>query len=507
MHIPASRVRALNEAPIRADADYVLYWMIAARRPRFNFALEQAAGHARALGRPLLVFEPLRATYPWASERLHTFVVQGMADNAAHFAKRAVTYYPYLEPRRGEGAGLLAVLAARASVVVTDDYPAFFLPAMIAAAARSLAVRVEAIDGNGLLPLALAEGKSFYNAYHFRRFVQRHVARELEQLPREDPLARLKLPQLAQLPRSVARRYPPVSARALADVAKTVASLPVSRSVPAVPGIVGGAREGRRVLTRFLEARLPFYAKQRDHPDADAASGISPWLHFGHLGVHEVVHALRGPEQWDGLPRGLARDGTRTGFWGLSPAAEAFLEEVVTFRELALNTAATMPEFDRSESLPAWSRRTLEAHANDPREALYDLGEFERAETHDPMWNAAQRQLLTEGRIHNYLRMLWGKQILAFSKSPRIALETMIQLNNKYALDGRDPNSYAGIFWVLGRYDRPWAPERPVFGSVRYMSSASTQRKLRVRSYLVRHGGARAEPRHRGALKKMRGAE
>jgi deoxyribodipyrimidine photo-lyase len=484
-------VRALNASPIARHGEYVLYWMVAARRGRYNFGLQQAAAHARALKLPLLVFEPLRASYPWASQRLHTFVVEGMASNAAHFAKTVAHYYPYLEPKRGAGAGLLAALAARAALVVTDDYPCFFIPRMTAAAGRSLSVRMEAVDSNGLLPLSLAKGKSFYNAYHFRRFVQRNVAHELAESPREDPLRRLAVPRLEALPTAITKRWPRVSDRALADVAGTVAKLPVSTGVPAVASLPGGAHEARRVLAQFIESRLSRYARERDHPDAEAASGLSPYLHFGHLGAHEVVAALFEPEAWDGRPRGLGAaesDGKREGFWGLSSAAESFLEELVTFRELAFNTAATMPDFDRYETLPAWSRATLEAHASDPREHVYTREQFERAETHDPLWNAAQTQLLREGRIQNYLRMLWGKQILAFSKSPACALETMIELNNKYAVDGRDPNSYAGMFWILGRYDRPWAPQRPVFGSVRYMTSAATKRKLRLKSYLIRHG-------------------
>jgi deoxyribodipyrimidine photo-lyase len=466
--------------------------MVAARRPRFNFALEHAVGYARELGRPLLVFEPLRASYPWASPRLHTFVVQGMAANAAHFAKTTAHYYPYLEPRRGAGAGLLAALAARACLVVTDDYPGFFLPRMVGAAARALAQRVEAVDGAGLLPLALAEGKSFYNAYHFRRFMQKHVARELEQVPSEDPLRRKRLPALAKLPKGVERRWPPVAQRALQDVAATVAALPLSSRAAPVPSIEGGHRAARQQLEGFVAERLPLYARQRNHPDAHAASGLSPYLHFGHLGVHEILAALHERERWDGVPRGLARDGKREGFWGLSATSEAFLDELVTFRELALNTAATMADFDRYEALPAWARATLEAHAGDRREHVYSLAQFEAAATHDPLWNAAQRELLVQGRIHNYLRMLWGKQILAWSQSPRHALEIMIELNNRYALDGRDPNSYAGIFWVLGRYDRPWAPERAVFGSIRYMTSGSAQRKLTLKNYLVRHIGAKS---------------
>jgi deoxyribodipyrimidine photo-lyase len=168
----------------------------------------------------------------------------------------------------------------------------------------------------------------------------------------------------------------------------------------------------------------------------------------------------------------------------MRPSAEAFLDQIVTWRELGFNLCWQRTDYDRYASLPEWARRTLAAHAADTREHVYGLEPFEAAATHDPLWNAAQRQLVREGRIHTYLRMLWGKKILQWTPSPEAALAVMVELNNKYAVDGRDPNSYAGIFWVLGRYDRAWGPERPVFGTVRYMSSVNTARKVRVKDYL-----------------------
>jgi deoxyribodipyrimidine photo-lyase len=167
------------------------------------------------------------------------------------------------------------------------------------------------------------------------------------------------------------------------------------------------------------------------------------------------------------------------------------LDQLVTWRELGLNFCSRRPDYDRYESLPEWARSTLDEHAADERPVIYSRGQLEGAQTHDAVWNAAQRQLLVEGRIQSYLRMLWGKKILEWSASPRDALETMLELNNKYALDGRDPSSYSGIFWCLGRYDRPWAPKRPIFGSIRFMSSASAQRKLKLREYL-KHWNATA---------------
>jgi deoxyribodipyrimidine photo-lyase len=173
----------------------------------------------------------------------------------------------------------------------------------------------------------------------------------------------------------------------------------------------------------------------------------------------------------------------------MGDAAEAFLDQLVTWREVGFNMAALRDDVERYESLPDWALRTLEEHEHDPREHVYDLDTFDRGDTHDELWNAAQRQLRESGRMHNYLRMLWGKKILEWSAGPREALDVMLELNNRYALDGRDPNSASGIFWILGRYDRAWGPERPVYGKIRYMSSDNTRRKLRLREYLTRWGG------------------
>jgi deoxyribodipyrimidine photo-lyase len=162
------------------------------------------------------------------------------------------------------------------------------------------------------------------------------------------------------------------------------------------------------------------------------------------------------------------------------------VDQFVTWREVGFHTAAKLPEYDKYDTLPGWAQTTLAEHENDPREHLYDLEEFETARTHDDLWNAAQNQLRREGLIHNYLRMLWGKKILEWTPSPREALRIMLHLTDRWALDGRDPNSVSGIFWCLGRYDRAWGPERPVFGKVRFMSSANTARKVRVRDY-VKH--------------------
>ena len=211
---------------------------------------------------------------------------------------------------------------------------------------------------------------------------------------------------------------------------------------------------------------------------------MSPYLHWGHISVPEMFLDLVQREGW--TPEQLApkASGSRSGWWGMSSAVESFLDELITWRELGFNMAWQRDDYDRYESLPEWAQKTLAEHAKDPRPHVYDLEGFAKAETHDEIWNAAQRQLVRDGRIHNYLRMLWGKKILHWTETPRDALEIMVELNNRYAVDGRDPNSYSGIFWVLGRYDRAWGPERPIFGKIRYMTSDSTRKKVRLRKYL-----------------------
>jgi len=455
--------------------------MTAFRRLRDNFALERACEHARALDRPLLVLEPLRCGYAWACDRFHAFILAGMRDNAAQAGKAGVGYYPYVELRRGAGKGLLATLAARACVVVTDDHPGFFHPRMLAAAARALDVRLEAVDSNGLLPIRLA-GRAFARAHDFRRFLQKELPGHLERFPAR---AALRSVGRAPLPRAATARWP-------AGIPDRLDGLPIEHAIAPLPG-EGGPLRGERLAREFVSRRLGRYADDRNAPGRDATSGLSGYLHFGHVSSHFVARAILEASGWDPGRIGPRRDGGRTGWWGLDEPAEAFLDQLVTWRELGFNAAVFLPGYEGYAAQPEWAKRTLEAHRHDEREHIYGLEQLARARTHDELWNAAQRQLVREGRIHNYLRMLWGKRVLEWTESPERAAEVLVELNNRYAIDGRDPNSYSGIFWVLGRYDRAWGPERPVFGKVRYMSSANTRRKLDVNEYLARYAEDRED--------------
>lgn len=490
--IPGARVREVNSAPVKANAEYVLYWMGSARRLEWNFGLERAVAWSRELNRALLVFEPLRLGYPWASQRLHRFCLDGMREHSERLRGARAGYFPYVERRDGEREGLLQALAERAAVVVTDDFPAFFLPRMLEAAGRRIGVRLEAVDSNGIVPIREPD-REFKTAHSFRRYLQKTLPTHLEEGPSAHPLVGDPLPELSPLSGTILSRWPPADLGELRDPQRLLSGLQVDSGVPAV-SYRGGRNAARTRWEAFLADGIEGYAKGRRHPDRAVGSGLSPYLHWGHISPFEIVHGLLDAEAWNPVETAQRpADGRREGWWGLGDDAEAFLDQVITWRELGFNTAVRRDGHEAYESLPSWALETLSEHEDDPRPWVYEMHEFERAETHDPLWNAAQRELRQEGVIHNYLRMLWGKKILEWSPSPRGALDVMLHLNNRWGVDGRDPNSTSGIFWVLGRYDRGW-PERPVFGKVRSMTSRSARRKIELDRYLARFGSLDGQP-------------
>ena len=483
--VPKIRIRKINDKEVHSNGDYVLYWMTAYRRIKWNFSLQRAVEWALELKKPLVILEAIRCGYPWASDRIHQFIMDGMAQHARQLkARKSVLYYPYLEKRPGEGKGFLKALSKKACLVVTDDLPCFFLPHMLASASRQIDVPMETVDSCGLLPMRAA-GQVFPTAYAFRRFLQKVLPKHLMDFPKPDPLKNIRLSPIEDITNTIGKQWPKASISELVDK-KTVSGIILDHDVSVV-STQGGAQPAEKILQMFLEDRLPVYHEKHNDPEEEGTSGLSPYLHFGHISVCQVFHELAEMEDWFFHRLSENTKGSKKGWWGMSAAAEAFLDELVTWRELGFNMCWQWSNYDRYVSLPQWARSTLEAHALDERPYRYAMKDFETANTHDPLWNAAQIQLFKEGKIHNYLRMLWGKKILEWSHSPQKALDIMVHLNNKYAMDGRDPNSYSGIFWILGRYDRAWGPERPIFGKIRYMSSKNTARKFKVNKYIEKY--------------------
>ncbi|MDF1798991.1 MAG: deoxyribodipyrimidine photolyase [Planctomycetota bacterium] len=504
-HVPGERRRVLNAHAIRSrgqGARHVLYWMTATRRTRANFALQRALGLADELGLPLVVLEALSVSHPHATARVAAEVVSGMADNRAAFAAHrrrigpsAPRYLAYLEPSPGAGNGLVEALAAEAAIVLGDAYPAYFLPKVHRAVAARISVPLELVDSATLVPMSTAP-KAFARAHDFRRWLHQRLPEELGRGPVLDPL------DLMEPGTSTADRNHHLTALLAPwpmlldserdqeadayDLQHALASLPIDHGV-AAPDEPTGPLAARARLGDFLAGDLGTYADKRTK--LGATSYLSPALHYGHLGPHEVLADLFEVEPWhpDDIEPSLG--GRRAGWWGLSPGAESWLDQLCTWRELGYNQALFDPQGTRYAGLPAWAQKTLAEHADDPRPWTYDRASFEAAATHDELWNAAQRQLVRDGRIEGYLRMLWGKLILEWSASPEEAFETCVALNDRYARDGRDPNSYSAIAWVFGKFDRAWGPERQVFGKVRCMTSASSMRKLRLADYLAEYGG------------------
>ncbi len=482
---PKSRIMQVNSAAVDPDGKFILYWMIANRRPNWNFSLDRALEWSEKLKKPVLALEALRCGHKWACDRFHSFVLDGMRVNKLAFAASGITYYPFIESKPGMGKGLIEELSKSACIVVTDNFPCFFLPGMVKSASKQSRVKLEMVDSNGLIPLSATQN-AYPSAYAFRRFIQNILPEIILEYPDSDPLREGNRFGPAILEQSITEKWPQASDALLSSDPQKISELPIDHTVKSV-STRGGFESAEKAMRLFLEKKLSSYGELRNVPDLNMSSGLSAFLHWGHISVHEIFWRLMEKEKWTPEQLGTKATGKRTGWWGVSPNAESFLDELITWREVGYNMCSVNENYDSYESLPDWAIKTLDDHESDHRPYLYSLEELERSRTHDPLWNAAQNELVREGRIHNYLRMLWGKKILEWTPNSMEALKIMIELNNKYALDGRNPNSYSGIFWTLGRYDRPWGPERNIFGKIRYMSSDRTKEKVSVKKYLEKY--------------------
>ena len=440
--IQEQRIQALNRRPDRAG-DFVLYWMQAAQRARGNHALEYANRQADARGLPVVAYFGLTERYPSANLRHFAFLLEGLAETRQALRERGIR----LVVRREPPAAGVAAMAGRAALAVVDGGCLRHQRLWRQEAADHLESPLVQVETEVVVPLTVASSKEEYSAATFRPKIHRALPHFLTPLPEADP-------RKSSLGLDLETWDFP-------DAPTALALLDVDRSVPPVEDFRGGYRAARRRLDLFLREKLADYPERRNDPCADGVSGLSPYLHFGQIAPLEVALAV----QATGLP-----------------AAEAFLEELVIRRELSANFAWYNPAYDRYDGLPAWARANLAAHAGDRREYLYPKDELERAATHDTYWNAAQRQMIRTGKMHGYMRMYWGKKITEWSATPADGFETAVWLNDRYELDGRDPNGYAGVAWCFGKHDRPWQ-ERPIFGMVRYMNANGLRRKFDADAY------------------------
>ncbi len=446
--MPANeRVRQLNNAPVRLQTGrYVIYWMQQSQRAEDNHALEYAVKRANEDGLPPLVLFCLTDDFPEANARHYAFLLDGLADVADSLRKRGIAFVV----RRGSPPKTLAEFAENAAEIVADVGYLRIQRQWREELANSATCRVTEVESDVVIPVRGAYSKEAYNAATLRR----HITPQID--------AFLRAPQAVN---PVHQLSEPADGEDLDSLSALLDSLDVDRSVHPVSAFRGGAGEARRRLNDFVNGALHRYDEERSDPSLNAVSHLSPYLHFGNISPIRIALAVRGT---DAEPH----------------ETDAFLEELIVRRELAMNFCFYNPDYDTYDgALPNWARQSLAEHQRDTRPALYDHDTLEAAQTDDPYWNAAQKQMLETGKMHNYMRMYWGKKIIEWSPTPQQAFDIALKLNNKYELDGRDPNSFAGVAWCFGKHDRPWQ-ERPVFGKIRYMNANGLRRKFDIETYV-----------------------
>lgn len=423
----------------------VVYWMQRSQRALDNPALETAVRAANALSQPLVVFFAPVPFYPHANLRHYHFLNQGIPSIAAGLKKRNIGFVL----RRYPDHHLLKFCAeVDAALVVGDENPMREPEHWRQVVAKKLRIPFWTVDSDVIVPSRLLM-KEQYGAYTAR------------------PVIRRLLPEFLRPVGNTRARVgwkAPAGLKSLPPDADITSGWKLDRSVPPVTGFQGGADEAMKRLRKFIRAGLAAYPVDRNKPERDSTSHMSPYLHFGHIGPHTIALAVQKAK----APKA---------------AKEVYLEQLIVRRELAVNFVRFNPDYDNFESGPDWAHRSLASHLKDQRR-LYTRKQLENAETHDALWNASQKQMIFGGWMHNTMRMYWAKKILEWSKTPAQAYETCVYFNDKYELDGRDPNGYAGIAWaVVGKHDRPWF-DRPVFGQIRYMSFNSTSKKFDSKLYM-----------------------
>ncbi|MCK8783670.1 deoxyribodipyrimidine photo-lyase [Roseomonas sp. NAR14] len=446
--IQSTRLRTLNDAPERAGAHHVLYWLGLAQRARFNPALEHAVDLANERGLPVLVCYGLAEEIPETNARHWQFLLEGLAEIGPALARRGIGFVACREPP----VETAVRHAERAALVVCDRHYLKPVTAIQDAFAGRATCRVVQVEGEVVVPVETASPKHEYAARTLRPKLHRLLPEYLVPLRQRRVRHRMEAP-------------PAAGTLDLSDVPALVAGLRTDHSVRPVRRFRGGTAAAERRLRRYLAGPFGGYAATRGRPEAGAASALSPYLHFGQISPVAVALAVRDAAAGDDADRA------------------AFLEELVVRRELAINHVRYEPRYDRYDSLPDWARRTLAEQRGDPRPHLYTPEQFEWGETHDRHWNAAMREMRETGYMHNHMRMYWGKKILEWSASPEEAWETALRLNNRYFLDGRDANSFANVGWLFGLHDRPWG-RRPVYGTVRSLGPASL-RKFDAEGYVA----------------------
>lgn len=450
--VEPERIFRLNDSPERPERDYVLYWMQMNRRVESNHALLYAIERANDLNLPVLVYEGLTYTGPYANDRLYTFILEAAPETAKRLERLGIGYVFYLRKTHG-GDNALLELAKDAAAVITDDYPVFQAQIHNATYPTKAGVSFTAVDSSCVVPMRAIPNRQFA-AYTIRPRIHRLLPKFLH----EAPQPKVKRQFTAKVPDF----HTPV---APANVPKLVAACQINHAVQPSISFRGGRLQAERLLHHFLQNNLRRFDSCRNEPSEHATSHLSPYLHFGQISSLEIALAVQDYATKHKL------------------MPEGYLEELIVRRELAFNYCRVAEDPASLRNLPEWCQETMRKHAADERDPVYTSEQLTRAETYDQLWNATQREMLLRGKIHGYYRMYWGKKILEWSRTYQEAVQTMIDIHGHYALDGRDPNTFTNVLWCFGLHDRAWA-ERPIFGKIRYMSLEGMRRKTDTQAYI-----------------------
>ncbi len=443
--IQSERIKILNDNKVKKRR-YVLYWMQQSQRSEYNHALEYAIETANELQKPLIVFFGITDTFPEANERHYSFMLEGLREVHSTLAQRGIQLViQHCSPERG-----VVRLSRNACVVITDRGYLKIQRMWRHYAATHTDCPFIQVESDVVVPIEVASWKEEYSAATFRPKIKKVLRQYLIPLKAQ----RLKHHSLGMRFRSID----------VSTTAKALTRLDIDRSVKAVQHLRGGTTAAQTKLRAFMRRKLHKFADLRNDPSLDYLSHMSPYLHFGQISPLFIALQVKNAK---------------------SAGTNAYLEELIIRRELSMNFVYYNDQYDSFNGLPAWAQKTLLRHARDRRDYTYTRRELERAQTHDPYWNAAQNEMVYLGTMHGYMRMYWGKKILEWSQNPDDAFRIALSLNNKYELDGRDANGFTGVAWCFGKHDRPWG-ERPIFGKIRYMSADGLKRKFDIDTYVGR---------------------
>jgi deoxyribodipyrimidine photo-lyase len=449
--IQSERIQFLNDEEAPGSGRYVLYWMQHAQRARTNHALEFAVREANQRGLPLLAIFGITQRFPEANTRSYAFMLEGLCETQQAMAERGIRLVIRLQPPVEAVIDVASVLERPPALVVVDRGYLRIESNWRERVARRLSCPLVQVESDVIVPVETTSQKEEYAAYTIRPRIHRHLDAFL-----------VPLEETAVQRDSLDFGYDGVE---LDDLEAMLDRMRINRSAARVDTFHGGYSQAQALLDDFVAHKLESYADMRNDPVQDYLSHMSPYLHFGQISPLEIARRVGGAE-------GVGQENK-----------DAYLEELVVRRELSMNFCTFNPHYDSLACLPDWAQGTLADHAGDRREYVYDQEAFEAGMTHDPYWNAAQREMVLTGKMHGYMRMYWGKKILEWTPSPEQGLATALELNNRYELDGRDPNSFAGVAWCFGKHDRAWA-ERQVYGKVRYMSAGGLERKFDIDAYV-----------------------